>query len=65
MAAVARTLLQLHDMSRDLFLFDTFEGMSEPTAQDLDYSGKQAADLLRTIAVRSGATLLSKRRKML
>jgi O-methyltransferase len=48
MAAIARTLLQLQDVSRDLYLFDTFEGMSEPTAQDLDYSGKQAAELLLT-----------------
>jgi O-methyltransferase len=48
MAAIARTLLQLQDTNRDLYLFDTFEGMSEPTAQDLDYSGKQAADLLLT-----------------
>lgn len=48
MAAVARTLVQLQDVTRDLYLFDTFEGMSEPTSQDLDYSGKQAADLLIT-----------------
>jgi O-methyltransferase len=46
MAAVARTLLELQDVTRDLYLFDTFQGMSEPTAQDLDYSGKHAADLL-------------------
>jgi O-methyltransferase len=47
MAAVARTLLQLRDASRDLYLFDTFEGMSEPTAKDVDYSGKLASELLR------------------
>jgi DNA gyrase/topoisomerase IV subunit A len=46
MAAVARTLLQLQDVTRELYLFDTFQGMSEPTSQDLDYSGKHAADLL-------------------
>jgi O-methyltransferase len=48
MAAVARTLLQLQDVTRELYLFDTFQGMSEPTSQDLDYSGKQAAELLAT-----------------
>jgi hypothetical protein len=48
MAAVARTLLQLQDVTRDLYLFDTFLGMPEPTARDVDYSGKQAADLLIT-----------------
>lgn len=47
MAAVARTLLQLRDVERDLYLFDTFEGMSEPTASDSDYSGKQASELLQ------------------
>jgi hypothetical protein len=47
MAAVARTLLQINDVSRDLYLFDTYEGMTEPTANDVDYAGKQAADILR------------------
>jgi hypothetical protein len=47
MAAIARTLIQLQDVKRDLYLFDTFEGMSEPTAKDIDYSGKQAAEVLR------------------
>ena len=47
MAAVARTLLQMKDVSRDLYLFDTFEGMSEPTAHDVDYSGARANDVMR------------------
>ncbi len=46
MAAIAKTLLQMKDVSRDLYLFDTFEGMTEPTANDVDYSGKQASDVL-------------------
>jgi hypothetical protein len=46
MAAIARTLLQVHDAKRDLYLFDTFEGMSEPTSKDIDYSGKQASELM-------------------
>jgi len=46
MAAIARTLLQMQDSERDLYLFDTFKGMSEPTTEDRDYSGKQASDLL-------------------
>jgi len=46
MTAVATTLMRLNDVSRDLYLFDTFTGMSEPTAKDLDYTGKQAAELL-------------------
>ncbi|MGB8522238.1 MAG: TylF/MycF/NovP-related O-methyltransferase [Candidatus Acidiferrales bacterium] len=47
MAAIARTLLQLRNVRRDLYLFDTFEGMSEPTSNDSDYSGKQASELLQ------------------
>jgi hypothetical protein len=46
MAAVARTLLQLQDASRELYLFDTFEGMTAPTARDLDYTGKKASQVL-------------------
>lgn len=46
MAAVAKTLLQLKDATRDLYLFDTFEGMVEPSEKDVDYSGKQAVEVL-------------------
>ena len=46
MLAVARTLLELGDTSRNLYLFDTFEGMSEPTENDRMYSGQAAAELL-------------------
>ena len=46
MAAIARTLLQVKDSNRELYLFDTFEGMSEPTANDIDYSGKHASQVL-------------------
>jgi O-methyltransferase len=46
MAAAARTLLQMNDVTRDLWLFDTFEGMTEPAANDVDYSSKQAAEIL-------------------
>jgi O-methyltransferase len=46
MMAAAMTLLRRQDTTRDLYLFDTFEGMSEPTGKDVDYSGKRASDLL-------------------
>lgn len=48
MSAVARTLLQIQSVNRDLYLFDTFEGMSKPTPKDVDYEGRDAEDLLRT-----------------
>jgi len=47
MAAAARALLQMKDVTRDLYLFDTFEGMSEPTAADVDYSGKKANEVMK------------------
>ena len=49
MAAVARTLLQTHEVRRELYLFDTFDGITEPTAKDLDYTGKKASQVLRDI----------------
>jgi O-methyltransferase len=47
MLAVAKTLLGLQNTERDLYLFDTFEGMSKPTGKDVDYSGKRAFDVLQ------------------
>lgn len=46
MMAVARTLLAGGDADRDLYLFDTFEGMSAPTDTDRDHRGNSAAGLL-------------------
>jgi hypothetical protein len=40
-------ILQLRNISdRKLYLFDTFEGMSEPTTDDVDHSGNDAASLM-------------------
>jgi hypothetical protein len=48
MMAMALTLRALGDMSHDLYLFDTFEGMSPPTEADVAIHGQRAADALRT-----------------
>lgn len=48
MMAVARTLLGLGDQSRQLYLYDTFEGMTAPTDKDISLLGKAAEDLLKT-----------------
>ena len=48
MAAVARTLVQRGVSDRDLWLYDTFDGMSEPTEKDVDFLGKTARQLLQT-----------------
>jgi O-methyltransferase len=46
MMAVARTLMESGDVSRNLFLFDTFDGMTEPTAKDVAADGEAAAELM-------------------
>lgn len=46
MQAVARTLDATNDYSRDLYLFDTFEGMVEPTDKDARHDGLSATHLL-------------------
>jgi O-methyltransferase len=46
MMAVALTLLRLGVTDRDLYLFDTFTGMTEPGDEDVKHSGESAADLL-------------------
>lgn len=48
MLAVAKTLLRLGATDRDLYLFDTFEGMTEPTSHDVSFDGQTAADALRS-----------------
>jgi hypothetical protein len=46
MMAVAETLRALGEESRELYLYDTFEGMSEPSEEDRTWAGEQAAVLL-------------------
>jgi len=47
MMAVAETLKTYNSFSRELYLYDTFEGMSEPTEVDKTHFGKDAASLLK------------------
>ncbi len=44
--AMLRTLLELGDTGRDVYLYDTFEGMSEPTELDRTFRGQSAATLM-------------------
>jgi hypothetical protein len=46
MLLVARKLARSGDTQRNLFLFDTFEGMSEPTKEDVSAVDKSAAGVL-------------------
>ena len=41
----ALTFAHLDDLSRDLYLFDTFDGMPEPSSLDLDPNGQPALGL--------------------
>ncbi len=45
MMTIAMTLLALGDNDRDLYLFDTFEGMTVPSEKDLDFSNRKASEL--------------------
>ncbi|MBK8207349.1 MAG: class I SAM-dependent methyltransferase [Planctomycetes bacterium] len=42
MMAIARTLLTAGVQDRELYLFDTYEGMSTPTAKDVNHKGHDA-----------------------
>jgi hypothetical protein len=55
MMAVARTLLIERDTSRHLYLFDTFEGMTEPTAKDKTRHGVLAQTKLAETEKGTGA----------
>lgn len=48
MMAVAETLTRSGNLNRELYLYDTFEGMSEPTAHDKTFFGADAAEILES-----------------
>jgi hypothetical protein len=48
MMAAAQTLMEGGDLDRDLYLFDTFEGMNAPTDIDRDTGGNSAESLLKS-----------------
>lgn len=48
MLAIAEVLMEMNDLNRELYLYDTFEGMSQPTEYDMNFSDQKAEDLLKT-----------------
>ncbi len=52
MMTMAMTLLSLGDKSRSLYLFDTYEGMSQPTEHDTKADGTPAAKQYEAYAQR-------------
>jgi O-methyltransferase len=59
MMAAAQTLLTMGCRDRDLYLFDTFEGMPEPAGTQLDYLGRSAGELLSQSRTKSEAQQLN------
>jgi len=43
---IAHTLAHLGATHRKIYLYDTFEGMSDPTEADRDFTGRNAAEML-------------------
>jgi hypothetical protein len=54
MVAAALTLRALGDTTRDLYLYDTFEGMTPPSTRDVAYSGQPAAEVLSSLPRTAG-----------
>lgn len=52
--AAALTLLQEGDTARDLYLYDTFEGMTPPTSTDRTSDGTTATELLKRDTGKAG-----------
>jgi O-methyltransferase len=50
MMAVARTLLYERHPDRELYLFDTFEGMTAPGENDVSIAGERASELMESRA---------------
>ncbi len=57
-AMLIAKLLSLHNVkNRKIFLYDTFEGMSEPTEFDKDYAGEKATSLLQQSSIENQASV--------
>jgi O-methyltransferase len=46
MLTIADVLKKINDTNRDLYLYDTFEGMSKPSEHDLNFGDQKAEELL-------------------
>lgn len=47
MSAAARTLQHMRASNRDLWMYDTYEGMAAPSKMDVDFLGRTAAELMQ------------------
>ena len=60
MQLIAYTLLELGDTSRKLYLYDTFEGMSEPSELDVDWDGNSPYEQWLALKPSDGESKFSK-----
>jgi predicted O-methyltransferase YrrM len=58
---IALTLLQRGVRDRDIFLFDTFAGMTAPSNIDIDYKGHHALELMQGLLGHETAALVAAR----
>ncbi|WP_438945595.1 TylF/MycF/NovP-related O-methyltransferase [Sediminibacterium sp.] len=58
MMAIAETLLALGVKDRELFLYDTFEGMTAPTEEDVDQLNRDAASQLKQDASKKSESVV-------
>lgn len=57
-AMLIAKILAIHQIkNRKIFLYDTFEGMSEPTEFDKDYAGEKATGLLQQSSIEDQASV--------
>lgn len=61
---MARVLLDEGVSDRDLYLFDTFAGMTEPTAKDVDASGRSAKERMETSSRKAKIWAISPRQEV-
>lgn len=47
----ALSLQKFQDTTRNIYLYDTYCGMSEPTDKDADYGGRSVADILEATGI--------------
>ncbi len=57
MMAAAKTLIEVGEADIELFLFDTFGGMTAPTERDVHWTGPTAEQLLRQDVDRDASTV--------
>jgi hypothetical protein len=58
MMAIAETLLALGIRDRELYLYDTFEGMTAPTEEDVDQLNRDAASQLKQDASKKSESVV-------